>query len=75
MSKYRQTRAESTLERQLAALDGARELGAGRLDQAALEEVYGVLERATSRRSLSADHTVVGFFVSTGREIKDYGRS
>ncbi|PYI39607.1 ABC transporter [Arthrobacter psychrolactophilus] len=66
MNRYRQTRAESTLERQLAALDEARELGAGRLDETALEEVYGVLERATSRRSLSADHTVVGFFGATG---------
>ncbi|WP_425862194.1 GTPase [Arthrobacter sp. TWP1-1] len=66
MSRYRQARAESTLERQLAALDDARELGEGRLDDAALSEVYAVLERATSRRSLSADHTVVGFFGATG---------
>ncbi|SED99681.1 50S ribosome-binding GTPase [Arthrobacter alpinus] len=66
MSRYRQARAESTLERQLAALDDARELGEGRLDDAVLAEVYGVLERATSRRSLSADHTVVGFFGATG---------
>ncbi|ALV45758.1 ABC transporter [Arthrobacter alpinus] len=66
MSRYRQARAESTLERQLAALDDARELAEGRLDDAVLAEVYGVLERATSRRSLSADHTVVGFFGATG---------
>ena len=31
-----------------------------------LEEVLAVLERASSRRSLSADHTVVGFFGATG---------
>ena len=66
MSRHRQIRAESTLDRQLAALNEARELGEGRLDDASLEDVYGVLERATSRRSLSAGHTVVGFFGATG---------
>lgn len=66
MSRHRESRAESTLDRQLAALNIARELGEGRLDDATLEDVYGVLERATSRRSLSADHTVVGFFGATG---------
>lgn len=66
MSRHRQARAESTLSRQLAALNDARELGEGRLDDAALSEVFDVLERATSRRSLSADHTVVGFFGATG---------
>ncbi|AIY00905.1 hypothetical protein ART_1306 [Arthrobacter sp. PAMC 25486] len=66
MSRHRQTRAESTLDRQLAALNDARELGEGRLDDASLADVYRVLERATSRRSLSADHTVVGFFGATG---------
>ena len=66
MSRHRLTRAESTLDRRLAALNEARELGEGRLDDAALSEVYDVLERATSRRSLSGDHTVVGFFGATG---------
>lgn len=66
MSRHRESRAESTLDRQLAALNIARELGEGRLDDVTLEDVYGVLERATSRRSLSADHTVVGFFGATG---------
>ncbi|MEO8219837.1 MAG: GTPase [Specibacter sp.] len=66
MSRHRKARAESTLARQLAALNEARELGGGRLDEAALERVFGVLERASSRRSLSADHTVVGFFGATG---------
>ena len=66
MSRHRLTRAESTLDRRLAALNEARELGEGRLDDAALSEVYDVLARATSRRSLSGDHTVVGFFGATG---------
>ncbi|WP_343317682.1 GTPase [Arthrobacter sp. TMP15] len=66
MSRHRLTRAESTLDRQLVGLNQARELGEGRLDDGALAQVYAVLERATSRRSLSADHTVVGFFGATG---------
>ena len=66
MSRHRQARAESSLDRSLVALNEARELGEGRLDDATLEQVYGVLERASSRRSLSADHTVVGFFGATG---------
>lgn len=71
MSRHRQTRAESSraesaLDRSLVALNEARELGEGRLDEATLEQVYGVLERASSRRSLSAEHTVVGFFGATG---------
>ncbi|MHA7269703.1 GTPase [Arthrobacter sp. HLT1-20] len=66
MSRHRQAKAESTLARQLEALNEARELGEGRVDDAALEQVFAVLERASSRRSLSADHTVVGFFGATG---------
>lgn len=66
MSRHRQKHAESTLSRQLAALNDARELAEGRLDDATLDRVFAVLERATSRRSLSADHTVVGFFGATG---------
>ncbi|NVM93951.1 GTPase [Arthrobacter wenxiniae] len=66
MSRHRDARTESALARRLDALNEARELGEGRLDDAALQQAYGVLERATSRRSLSADHTVVGFFGATG---------
>ncbi|PYI68781.1 ABC transporter [Arthrobacter livingstonensis] len=66
MSRHSDVRTESALARELAALNDARELGEGRLDDAALQQVYDVLERATSRRSLSADHTVVGFFGATG---------
>lgn len=66
MSRHRQARAESSLSRKLEALNEARELAQDRLDDAALSEVFHVLERATSRRSLSAEHTVVGFFGATG---------
>ncbi|MGA7206944.1 MAG: GTPase [Specibacter sp.] len=66
MSRHRDVRAESSLARKLEALNEARELGEGRLDESALAAVYDVLERATSRRSLSAEHTVVGFFGATG---------
>lgn len=66
MSRHRDSRAESTLDRKLAALNDARELGEGRLPDAALQDVFDVLERATERRSLSAEHTVVGFFGATG---------
>lgn len=66
MSRHRGSRQESRLSRRLAALNEARELGEGRLDDGALQQSYDVLERATSRRSVSADHTVVGFFGATG---------
>ncbi|WP_186760612.1 GTPase [Arthrobacter alpinus] len=66
MSRHREARTVSSLAQKLAALNKARELGEGRLDDAALQEAYDVLERATSRRSLSAGHTVVGFFGATG---------
>ncbi len=66
MSRHRQARAESSLSRRLAALNEARELAEGRLDDTVLTEVLQVLERASSRRSLSAEHTVVGFFGATG---------
>jgi GTP-binding protein EngB required for normal cell division len=54
------------LQRRLESLNTARELAEGVLPDPELQSVYEVLERATSRRSLSADHTVVGFFGATG---------
>lgn len=66
MSRHRGKRAESVLSQRLDALNSARELAAGRLGEQSLSHAYDVLEQATSRRSLSADHTVVGFFGSTG---------
>ncbi|WP_426990442.1 GTPase [Pseudarthrobacter sp. Y6] len=66
MSRHSVAREASQLDRRLEALNDARELAEGVLPDAALEEVFDLLERASSRRSLSADHTVVGFFGATG---------
>ena len=66
MSRHGAVRETSQLDRRLEALNNARELAAGALPEEALAPVLQVLERASSRRSLSADHTVVGFFGATG---------
>ncbi|MFB9654283.1 GTPase [Pseudarthrobacter oxydans] len=66
MSRHSDTREATRLDRRLSALNDARELGEGVLPDESLQEVFSVLERASSRRSLSADHTVVGFFGATG---------
>ncbi|TLM82420.1 ABC transporter [Pseudarthrobacter sp. NamE2] len=66
MSRHSGSRESSRLDGRLQALNDARELGDGVLPDEALEDVVRVLERASSRRSLSADHTVVGFFGATG---------
>lgn len=66
MSRHRRKGERSDLNERLSALNEARELAEGRLPDAALADIYNVLDRATSRRSLSANHTVVGFFGATG---------
>ncbi|QCB97208.1 ABC transporter [Arthrobacter sp. PAMC25564] len=66
MNRHAAAREASALHRGLEALNDARELSAGALPQEVLDEVLQVLDRAGSRRSLSADHTVVGFFGATG---------
>ncbi|MFJ4027752.1 GTPase [Paenarthrobacter sp. NPDC089989] len=66
MSRHSQARSASRLQERLDSLNTARELAAGVLADAQLEAVYEVLDRAASRRSLSAGHTVVGFFGATG---------
>ncbi|WP_144659954.1 GTPase [Paenarthrobacter nicotinovorans] len=66
MSRHSQVRESSQLQRKLEALNTARELAEGVLPDQVLHSVYDVLERAASRRSLSAGHTVVGFFGATG---------
>jgi GTP-binding protein EngB required for normal cell division len=66
MSRHSVAREASQLDGRLEALDDARQLAEGVLPDAALEDVFRLLERASSRRSLSADHTVVGFFGATG---------
>lgn len=66
MSRHTGAREASRLDSRLQALNDARELGEGVLPDEALQEALRVLERASSRRSLSADNTVVGFFGATG---------
>jgi GTP-binding protein EngB required for normal cell division len=66
MSRHGATREASRLGDRLEALNAARELAGGVLPEEVLDEVLDVLERASSRRSLSSDHTVVGFFGATG---------
>jgi len=66
VSRHSGPREASRLHIRLEALNDARELAGGVLPDEALDEVLGVLERASSRRSLSSDHTVVGFFGATG---------
>ncbi|MBG6223493.1 energy-coupling factor transporter ATP-binding protein EcfA2 [Arthrobacter sp. CAN_A2] len=69
MSRSREdttTGTETTLGEVLAHLQEAYELGVDRLPQEELERLHLTLERAGRRRSLSADHTVVGLFGPTG---------
>ncbi|MDQ0849737.1 GTP-binding protein EngB required for normal cell division [Arthrobacter sp. B3I9] len=66
MSRHSTAREASRLERRLEALNDALGLAAGALPEETLEEACHVIDRAGSRRSLSAEHTVVGFFGATG---------
>ncbi|CAM3290636.1 GTPase Era [Arthrobacter ulcerisalmonis] len=66
MSRHSAQRDASRLQDRLEALNEARELAGGVLPEEVLDAVEDVLERATARRSLSAEHTVVGFFGATG---------
>ncbi|MFI8413115.1 GTPase [Paeniglutamicibacter gangotriensis] len=66
MSRRRETTTASPLELRLEALKEATELGADRIDASVSEASWQLLERASMRRTLSAEHTVVGFFGATG---------
>lgn len=66
MSRHRGEASSSRLQIRLESLNTARELAEGRVDEHQLGAVYGVLDRASSRRSLSSAHTVVGIFGPTG---------
>jgi energy-coupling factor transporter ATP-binding protein EcfA2 len=59
-------REASQLQRRLEALNEAHELAGGALPEETLQQARQVIERAGSRRSLSGEHTVVGFFGATG---------
>ncbi|WP_325049541.1 GTPase [Kocuria soli] len=54
------------IDQRLVGLRDAVDAGRGRLDDDAVNGADDVLQRAVTRRSLSADHTVVGFFGATG---------
>ena len=58
--------SRATLDERLDALRRAAELGRERIDDATLREIDELIERASARRALSGDHTVVGFFGATG---------
>jgi GTP-binding protein EngB required for normal cell division len=66
MSRHRGAGSKSGLHEQLEALDTVRELADGVLPDEQIQHVFSVLDRASSRRSLSADHTVIGIFGPTG---------
>jgi GTP-binding protein EngB required for normal cell division len=70
MSRGRGVGAESSqatsLTDTLDRLREAHDLGQDRLPEDVLERLQAMLDRAGSRRALSADHTVVGMFGATG---------
>ncbi len=70
MSRHTEVSTETPLETSLAGtldeLQHAYRLAGDRLPQDDLDRLHGTLDRAGSRRSLSADHTVVGVFGPTG---------
>ncbi len=66
MSRRRSESALSPLEIRLEALKEATELGSERLGTQESAASWAVLERAAARRTLSSEHTVVGFFGATG---------
>jgi predicted GTPase len=66
MSRHRGATASSPLQQRLEALNTARQLAVGRLPESMLVPTFEVLERASIRRSLSSEHTVVGLFGATG---------
>lgn len=64
--KTQDTSPATALAHRLEALKQASTLGQGRLNPETLSQAQEVLDRASSRRELSADHTVIGFFGATG---------
>ncbi len=66
MSRRRSESELSPLELSLEALKEATELGEDRVAAEANAAAWAVLERASERRTLSSEHTVVGFFGATG---------
>lgn len=58
--------SKPTLAERLTALDTAAELADGRIARADSERIRAVAQSGSSRRELSDEHTVVGFFGATG---------
>lgn len=58
--------ATTALATTVESLSQALDLGEGRIDPEILGKGRLVLERVASRRELSAEHTVIGFFGATG---------
>nr|WP_209067990.1 GTPase [Arthrobacter pigmenti] len=61
-----ESQRHARLATRLESLNTARELAVGRIEADELQQLYGVLDRASTRRSLSSGHTVVGLFGPTG---------
>lgn len=55
-----------SLQDRLGALGEAAELGRDRLPDPVVDDAHAAMDAAAERTSLSADHTVVGFFGATG---------
>ncbi|GAA4364698.1 GTPase family protein [Paeniglutamicibacter cryotolerans] len=66
MSRRRREAPDTPLVQRLEALEAAHALGEGRIAEVDADAVLELLERASTRRSLSGEHTVVGFFGATG---------
>ncbi|WP_240334018.1 dynamin family protein [Rothia sp. ZJ932] len=66
MAKVETESKMTALSRSVEQVQVAWELGQGRVDPTVLVDVERVLERTASRRELSAEHTVIGFFGATG---------
>ncbi len=60
------TQAAGRLDRKLEALGLATDLGRGRVAEGAIDQAEQVIDHAGTRRKLSSEHTVVGFFGATG---------
>jgi GTP-binding protein EngB required for normal cell division len=59
-------KGSSDIDSRLEGLQQATEAARGRLDEGLVDEAAGVVERASARLRLSADHTVVALAGSTG---------
>lgn len=66
MSERKVIRAANTLDQQINAVVSALEIGEQFVDPELVDAAASVISRSQARRSLSADHTVIGLFGATG---------